>query len=309
MTQDALLLNSELIKGIAKDSGLLPAQVASIIRTAPLRYKVFEVKKRTSGMRELAQPAREVKWIQRWLVSYLRPLLPIHSAVSAYEPGTSIGKNALLHARNRYLLKMDFSNFFPSIFHDDLISHLKKYVRSLNDFDMELVAQATLWAKDRQYPLRLCIGAPSSPLLSNSVMFDFDEIVGRAAATKKVTYSRYADDLTFSTYEKGVLSEIEPVVAEALSQIAYPNIALNNSKTVHASRAGRRSVTGLVITPDGRLSVGRDRKRLIRAMAHRYTLGLLDKKQVRKLDGLISFVNSIEPGFAAKAALWKASEK
>jgi hypothetical protein len=98
-------------------------------------------------------------------------------------------------------------------------------------------------------------------------------------------------------------------VAEALSQIAYPNIALNNSKTVHASRAGRRSVTGLVITPDGRLSVGRDRKRLIRAMAHRYTLGLLDKKQVRKLDGLISFVNSIEPGFAAKAALWKASEK
>jgi len=112
MILDALSLNSDLIKGLARDSGLLPSQVASIIRTAPLRYKVFEVKKRTSGMRELAQPAKEVKWIQRWLVNHLRPLLPIHSAVSAYEPGASIGKNALLHVRSRFFLPLSMMILF-----------------------------------------------------------------------------------------------------------------------------------------------------------------------------------------------------
>jgi len=136
-------------------------------------------------------------------------------------------------------------------------------------------------------------------------MFDFDEIIGRAAATGKITYSRYADDLTFSACEKGILSEMEAVVSDALSRIDYPKIKLNESKTVHASKAGRRSVTGIIITPEQRLSVGRDRKRLIRAMSHRYALGQLDEEQILKLNGLINFVNSIEPGFVAKAALWK----
>lgn len=84
----------EIVRRIAADSGLLPRHVERIILTAPLRYKIFEIPKRGGGMREVAQPAREVKTLQRWVVRELKPLLPIHSAATAYQTGSSIARNA-----------------------------------------------------------------------------------------------------------------------------------------------------------------------------------------------------------------------
>ncbi len=75
---------------------------------------------------------------------------------------------------------------------------------------------------------------------------------------------------------------------------------MNEAKTVWASKAGRRTVTGIVLTPDGKLSVGRERKRLIRAMYDRHTKGLLSDEESQKLKGLIAFVSSIEADFVAR---------
>lgn len=87
-----------ILQGIASDTGLLPSQVLAIASTAPLRYKVFKVPKRTGGMRTLAQPAREVKALQYCLQGKIQEGLPIHDAVTAYKVGCSIGKNARRHA-------------------------------------------------------------------------------------------------------------------------------------------------------------------------------------------------------------------
>lgn len=289
---------SFLLTRLASETGLLPNQVLSIAMTAPLRYKVFKVPKRTSGWRTLAQPAREVKNLQYHLGELLRSGLPIHEAVSAYEVGCSIRKNAAAHAGGAFLLKLDFENFFPSILADDFVRHLKRHhTLAFSVDDLDLISRILFWAPTRKLPLQLCIGAPTSPLVSNSVLYDFDCQVSLIAARSGVVYTRYADDLSFSTVEPnvlgGLIGEIEGIVA----RMEYPKLRINAKKTVHASRASRRVVTGIVIKPDGTLSVGRSRKRLIRAMWHRERLGLLSPDESRKLDGLVNFAESVEPGF------------
>ncbi len=289
---------SSLIKKISDVGGMLPAQVAAIARTSPLRYKSFAIRKRNGGIRTVAQPAREVKFLQSILKSLMEPLLPFHESIAAYRPGDSIKKNALRHSNSRFLLKMDFVNFFPSITARDVGLHLQKYCpRLVNEDDVEAFTYICCWAENRSWPLRLCIGAPSSPWLSNSILFDIDSAIQDEVSSLGVTYSRYADDLTFSCSEKGVLGCIPNIVDKIISSADYPRLSVNHEKTIHASRATNRTVTGIVLTPGGDLSVGRERKRQVRAMHHKLVLGVLNEEKKEELEGLINFIESIEPGF------------
>lgn len=288
----------ELVAEMSADLGLTPSRLDKIIKTAPLRYKRFSIPKRSGGWRQVAQPAREVKAIQRWLISKLETILPIHEAATGYRRGFSIAKNAAVHASSNFLLKMDFENFFPSIKFEDLEAHvLASAPGHFDDSARALIARACTWAPERTPPLRLCVGAPSSPFLSNSVMYSFDAAIAARAREDGVNYTRYADDLTFSCAERDVLQDYPSHVRRIARELEYPLLRVNREKTVHASRAGRRVVTGLVLEPTGSVSVGRDRKRQIRAMFHRFKLGQLTADEEARLAGLVSFVESVEPGF------------
>lgn len=291
----------ELVRSLSFDLGMLPSQLDLIIRTAPLRYKVFEIPKRDGTPRTIAQPAREVKAIQRWLVKDLSTILPIHAAATAYQKGTSIKINADKHACSNFILKMDFKNFFPSIEAKDICAHLKKYAAMRYDtLESEVISRICSWAPNRKPPFRLCIGAPSSPLLSNSILYDFDCLIDAVATQNKVTYTRYADDLTFSSFAPNILKSYPDIVQNISTSLDYPSLVVNTKKTVFASRAERRMVTGVTLTSDHHLSVGRERKRLARSMFHRFTLNQLDAKEIEKMWGLLSFVDHIEPGFSLR---------
>jgi RNA-directed DNA polymerase len=283
---------------MAASLGFLPGQIVPVIKTAPLRYKVYSVPKRNGGRRVLAQPAREVKAMQYWILDYLRPLLPIHPDVTAYEVGTSIKKNALRHAAGDFLLKMDFSEFFPSILASDFRLHLESHCQEeFSAAEHDMISRILFWAPERSPPLRLCIGAPSSPYVSNTVLYDFDSAVSKACLSMDVIYTRYADDLAFSTSHRNLLGKVSEIVQLLLRDITYPKLKINERKTIHASKKTLRKITGIVVTPHGTLSVGRDRKRLVRSMYHRAKLGQLDAKQMERLQGLIAFISSIEPDF------------
>ncbi len=300
MSEGAVLSQSDLLHRMSRDLAMLPSHLAKIIQTAPLRYKLFEIPKKSGGMREVAQPAREVKAIQRWIIQQIGPKLPIHACATAYREGTSILQNAEAHAASRFMLKLDFTSFFPSILRSDLQLHLDRHCAEDLDLNArKLIVHVCCWARRRQPPLRLCIGAPSSPLLSNSVMFEFDSKLAELCERDGVVYTRYADDLTLSSRERGKIDRYEEVVKSIVSELQYPKLTLNDRKTVRASRAGKRVVTGLVLTPDGEISIGRERKRLIRAMYHRSLTHELSEKEAQELSGLLSFADSIEPGFSA----------
>lgn len=296
-----MLNQSDLLQRIAADLAILPAHLEKIIQTAPLRYKLFEIPKKSGGVRQVAQPAREVKAIQRWVIREIGPKLPIHKSATAYCIGSSILRNAELHASSRFMLKLDFTNFFPSILENDLRLHFERYLsKEFDSSAQNLLVHVCCWAPKRKTPLRLCIGAPSSPLLSNSVMFEFDSRLAAIAERDGVIYTRYADDITLSARDRGKIDHYSELVAEILAEWSHPKLSLNVGKTVRASRAGRRIVTGLVLTPDGNVSIGREKKRLIRAMYHRSLTQEFDADQSQVLAGLLAFADGIEPGFSQR---------
>lgn len=304
-----LQVPTELASSLSRWSGLQATDVERLIRTAPRRYKVFTIPKRNGGERVVAQPSRELKMLQRLVVERVVNDLPVHDAAHGYVTGRGIKTNATLHAGSNFILKMDFADFFPSIRPGDLGRHLKRYLREpFNAAERVQLYRVLFWRPRGESSLRLCIGAPSSPFISNTIMFGLDEILSSAAKERGITYTRYADDLTFSCGRKGVLGEFEHEIRGHVAQMRSPRLAINENKTVHISRAQRRMVTGVVISATGALSLGRERKRLIRSMVCRANLGRLSREEEMELSGLLSFAHDIEPEFAEKMRLRRENE-
>lgn len=288
-----------ILESISHDLMVPEATLGHIIRSAPYRYKVFEIDKKDGvSKRTIAQPARELKAIQYWVMANVLRHFPIHAAAMAYRRRRSISTNAAKHASSRFLLKLDFKDFFHSIKAADLEAFLTgREDIDLSTEDIVHLKKILFWNRGREGKLIMSIGAPSSPMLSNILMYDFDKRVQAFCAKKKVKYTRYADDLTFSTNRPNVLREVEVQIAEICKRMEHPRLRLNTQKTVHASRGGARRVTGLVLTNEGEVSLGHDRKRLIRAQVHHFLDGRLSPDDAAKLRGMLAFVNSAEPSF------------
>lgn len=288
-----------LLSRISSDLLIPLHDLAYLVRSAPYRYKVYEVKKRQVGkMRTIAQPAREVKALQYWVMSKILRRFPVHSSALAYRRGRSIVSNAKPHAKKRFLLKLDFTDFFHSVIAADLVRLLNINCNPEFDAeDMEHLSRILFWRKEKGSDLVLSIGAPSSPLLSNIVMYEFDKRVFEYCRSVDAVYTRYADDLTFSTNKRDTLRAVAAEVVRLCGDLRSPRLRLNHEKTVHASRKSSRRVTGLVLTNEGTVSIGHGRKREIRAAVHHFKLGRLDDTASVSLGGSLAFINSVEPKF------------
>lgn len=287
---------SKIIRLLTAETGLPTHDVRAIINRAPISYKHYTIKKRTGGDRPIAQPAREVKRLQRLLMESMSRL-PVHPAATAYVSGTSIKTNAELHAKNGPILKFDFKDFFTSLRDRDWKAYCAKYDLFDDPEDVTLSSKLFFCRMPGSTILRLAIGAPSSPWLSNVLMYEFDELISRRVQKDYVTYSRYADDLTFSARRTGYLTRVEKILNRTVSELENPRLTLNQDKTVLATTKYRRVITGLVLANDGRVTLGRDRKRRIRAALHNAFSGKLDAEAMTRLAGMLAFVKSVEPEF------------
>jgi RNA-directed DNA polymerase len=291
-----------ILESISHDLMIPEATLGHIIRSAPYRYKVYEVDKKDGvGKRTIAQPARELKAIQYWVMANVLRQFPIHGTAMAYRKRRSISTNAAKHASSHFLLKLDFKDFFHSITADDLEAFLApRWELDLSAEDIFHLKKILFWNRGREGKLIMSVGAPSSPMLSNILMYEFDKAVQTFCTKMRVKYSRYADDLTFSTNRQNVLREVEVKVADICKRMKHPRLRLNTEKTVHASRGGSMRVTGLVLANSGEVSLGHDRKRLIRAQVHHFLVGRLSPNDAVKLRGMLAFANSAEPSFIRK---------
>lgn len=265
---------------------------------APKKYKVYSIPKRTMGERLIAQPTSELKKYQRALVSILTSMLPIHENAFAYRKNLSIKDNALKHVNNSYLLKMDFQNFFNKIKPDVFFKKLNTAGVDITLQDRKLLENLLFWKPGlkRSVTLVLSVGAPSSPLITNFVMYYFDEAISRWCNERKITYTRYADDITFSTNEKTLLFSVPRVVSKILKD-EVPGLTINDSKTIFSSKAHNRHVTGVTITCDNKISLGRKKKREISALLHKFSLTQLPPEDIGYLNGILSHAKNIEPLF------------
>jgi RNA-directed DNA polymerase len=291
---------SKLIPILINATGLSERNVRMIIRNAPVRYKTYFIPKRNGNMRLISQPAREVKALQRALVTVILGRLPIHPSATAYRPGMSIRDNAATHAKNGPIMKFDFREFFPSILARDWRTYCET-TSLFEDAEDILLSTNILFHRSKESTvLRLAIGAPSSPCLSNVLMFTFDTRISDLVSADHVTYTRYADDLTFSAKRTGYLTGVEKALRHVIHQTRSPSLTINESKTVLATKKYKRVVTGLVLTNDGTVSIGHVRKRAIRAAVHHASQGRLTEAGQAHLAGLFGFAQAVEPEFLGR---------
>lgn len=285
-------------------SGTLGVTESEIIKfsiSSPYRYKKYTIPKRNgSGVREIAHPSKELKFIQRIIQREFKKYLPVDSCAMAYRDRLSVRDNASRHQLNSYLLKMDFRNFFPSITPELFNNKLDAAGLDVSEMDRHLISNFCFLRYRKGGALSLSIGAPTSPAISNFVMTDFDQEISNICKSIGVVYTRYADDLTFSTQFKNRLADVPRIVKKTLREKGYYNIQVNDQKTVFSSKGHNRHVTGVTITNDGRLSLGRNRKRLISSMVHHYSLGKLSDVDKERLKGLIAYGGYIEPEFVER---------
>ncbi|MBK4309222.1 RNA-directed DNA polymerase, partial [Enterobacter hormaechei] len=128
-----------------------------------------------------------VKSLQSAVLNHISDVLQVHESAFAYESSKGIKANALIHCRNDYLLKMDFKNFFLSIKPFNFLRNLKEFGIELSETDVFVIENLFFWKLRRSSPLRLSIGAPSSPKISNVVMYFFDEKMTKKCAALGIT--------------------------------------------------------------------------------------------------------------------------
>ena len=287
----------KLLGLLSENTGLSESDLRKLILSAPDRYKVFYIEKRSGGWRKIAQPARPVKFLQRIFIDTILSHIPIHDSATAYRKNYSIRDNAIPHAGNGPILKLDFKDFFPSIKSADWRKYCYEF-GILGDSDDVLLSEYLLFFREKgARDLRLSIGAPSSPMISNIIMSRFDELISDKIAAEKVTYTRYADDMTFSGPRTGHLVNVIKLVNATLREVEHPKLRLNHEKTTRITRKFHRTVTGLTLSNDGRVTIGREEKRRINAGVHNALHGTISDEMLTELAGRIAYANSVEPEF------------
>ena len=236
------------------------------------RYRHFEIPKRSGGMRKISAPHGLLREMQDKLHYDLKRLYDAHPRAHGFIEKRSIATNAAEHIGKRWVLNVDLVDFFPTINFGRVRGLFMK-----PPFEMGAAA-ATVCAQIVTYRNGLPQGAPTSPVLSNFIAATLDRRLLRLARENKLVYSRYADDITFSTN----LAQFPPAIAireqipgggfkvaagDALEQaIAASGFAINGNKVRIQGHGVQQSVTGLVV--NSRINVERERIRKIRAMLH-----------------------------------------
>ena len=166
-------------------------RLEEILNNVSGHYQEFWMRKRSGGYRMISAPDKDLQAIQSTIYSrILSSVTIVHPAAVGFRCGPAVGDNAAPHLGKRYVLKMDIHDFFGSIRSPRVRQTFKKigYPENVSK------VLGALCCLHRHLPQ----GAPTSPALSNIVGYEMDRKLAALAAEYGVTYTRYADDLTFS---------------------------------------------------------------------------------------------------------------
>lgn len=240
-------------------------------------YVQFEVPKRSGGVRTLAAPKPDLAAVQRWLLANVLEKVPVERAAHGFVKGRSIVTNARAHAGRSIVVNQDLVDFFPSITFPRVRGTFERlgYSPAVATIFALLTTEcprARVRFAGHEYhvavgPRALPQGACTSPALSNLVAARLDRRLDGYASKHGWTYTRYADDLTFSADE-----EPRGAVGKLLATLHH--IARSEGFAVHPDkgrvqrRNTRQLVTGIVVNESRKLGVPREEVRRIRAILH-----------------------------------------
>lgn len=283
-----------------------------------LKYTEFKIAKRGGGARTINAPTASLKLLQQRLADLLQDCLEEletaghrkNSASHGFRRDRSIFSNARLHRARGYVFNLDLEDFFPSI-------HLGR-VRGFFIKDKHFALHekvATVLAQIACHNGLLPQGSPCSPVISNLVAHVLDTHLVRLATKHGCTYTRYADDLTFSTNKPEFPEPIAKRVpgkphqwthGDALGKIVGGSgFKINAGKTRMQYHDSRQEVTGLVV--NRKVNAKTEYRRLVRAMTHRLlntgtfeVMGEVAGKKtmqsgrMAQLHGMLGFIDQVD---------------
>lgn len=243
-------------------------------------YTTFQIQKKTGGYRTISVPQTCLKIIQRKLNQVLKSVYQPKASTHGFVTGKSIVTNAKQHLRQRYVLNLDIKDFFSSINFGRVRGLFMAHPYNCTEEVATVLAQ--ICCHENQLPQ----GAPTSPIISNMISAKLDSQLQRLAKKYQCIYTRYADDITFSTSRAkfpGHLAwfsqEAEQIIlSEEIKSIIQDNgFIINESKIRLHNKYKRQEVTG--ITVNNKLNIKRNYIRQIRAMLHAWEKYGLDNAQ------------------------------
>lgn len=278
-------------------------------------YVRFTIPKATGGERTITAPRAALKRIQRRILADLLAHAPVHEACHGFVRGRSTLTHASAHRGAKLCVRIDLEDFFPTV-HFHRVVGLFESLGANAEVAWALAALTTHRPVNEDgevtWPSVLPQGAPTSPAIANLVCRRLDARLAGLAGRVGATYTRYADDLTFSFVsepERG-LGRFFWWVNEVLLQEGFHE---NVKKRRVMRPSGRRTITGLILSDDGALRAPRELRRRLRAIVHRcaregVTREATGHDQPRAyLLGLASYVAMVDP-LRGKAMLERARE-
>ncbi|MGN0735326.1 MAG: retron Ec67 family RNA-directed DNA polymerase/endonuclease [Anaerovoracaceae bacterium] len=263
-------------------------------------YKTFEIPKKNGETRTICAPYGDLKSLQTKLANALwehqqnlRNSTETKPNIShAFEKGKSIITNAKIHRNKRFVLNMDLENFFDSFHFGRVQGYFEKSKVFLLPREVSIII-----AQIACYNGRLPQGAPSSPIITNLICQILDMRILKIAKKYKLDYTRYADDLTFSTNSGSFFDNQESFIREVSSVISNAGFIVNSKKTRLLYKDSRQEVTGLVVNK--KINVNRTYARKTKAMAHQlYTTGEFTingiPADIKQLEGRFAFINQLD---------------
>lgn len=272
-------------------------------------YVRFQVPKKSGGMRELSAPHRDLAAAQQWILMHILEKIPSHDAAHGFVPGRGTMSNAVPHVGRATVVNLDLKEFFPSI----TFPRVKGIFQELGFSPAVATILALLCTecprRKAEYsgkvffvatgPRGLPQGACTSPALSNLLARRLDARLSGLAKKLSFTYTRYADDLTFSG-DGEAAAKTAYLLARVRHIVDGENLVVNEKKT-RVQRPGRRqTVTGIVVNQ--RPNVPRRVTRRLRAILHRAKKeGLTAQNREKRanfepwLGGMIAYVQMVNP--------------
>ena len=227
-----------------------------LIRAAihtPYFYRKFNVKKKNGNIRQINEPLPSLKEIQIWILNNILEKVEISRFAKAYKIGTGIYENAKYHKKQDLVFCIDFKDFFPNIKRQKV----EKIFLTLGYSFIISNLLSKLCCNEDSLPQ----GAPTSPMLSNIYLIEFDGLLAAFCVKNKIRYTRYADDLSFSFSSNInpniILNEVHRVIS-----LLELGLTINENKTRVLKPSDRQVITGIVVNE--KLQIAKEKRRKIR---------------------------------------------
>lgn len=303
-----------------------------------LKYKTFDIDKKNGGKRTILAPNKDLKKIQKALANLLnncfniieierlnstsfkkcilshgfRPKLIIDTPTSNTNRKPlrketlclGIYSNAYKHKNKKAVLNIDLKDFFNTITFNRIVGYFCKNEHFLLDKKVAIIiAQIATFRDSSTKEGYLPQGSPCSPIISNLIGGILDNRLNDLSKRYNCTYSRYADDLTFSTNISIFPSELYDTendsIGKKLSKIIKDSwFEINTSKTRLTFEKNRQEVTGLVV--NRKVNISANYYRYTRSMVHNYCINSIfsksnfhNKPQIQNISALTGIVNYI----------------